>query len=191
MKRTTRPSQDDVVAAVLSRASNARRLVAQFTAAVGDPQAPEANLPYEIDSGGFVSFADLRTCFEVYDELWPLEGVVSAKRLKALADGGAFSPAEKLQYTRRKLAVYFDDVTVEILEDGTIKWVTDGAAYVIVPVPSSNGRKAYWVEIREGCSWEGVQRQVLGIFPSIRAAKSALRRKGLLNARAYRPSGRR
>ncbi|HJO39208.1 MAG: hypothetical protein QGG24_02840 [Vicinamibacterales bacterium] len=176
IKHTIRPSQDDVVAAVLSRASNARRLVAQFTAAVGDPQAQEAKLPYEIDSGGFVPLADLKTFFEAYDELWPLEGVVSAKRLKALATGGAFSPEEKLQYTRRKLAVYFaEDV--------------EGAAYVIVPVPSSNGRKAYWTEIREGCSWEGVRRQVLGIFPSVRAAKSALRRKGLLSARAYRPRG--
>ena len=58
MKRTTSPSQDEVVTAVLSRASNAERLTTQFTAAVGDPQAfegarPCRNFP-EIASGGFV-----------------------------------------------------------------------------------------------------------------------------------------
>ena len=61
------PSKDEVVKAVLSNALNARRLVAQFTAAVGDPIDADAEFD-EIDSGGFVSFKDMRAIYEVYDE---------------------------------------------------------------------------------------------------------------------------
>jgi hypothetical protein len=87
VKRTTSPTQDEVVTAVLSRASTVRRLATQFTAAVGDPLG-EANFP-EIASGGFVSLNDLRVIYEVYDELWPLQGRVSVRRMKALGTPNA------------------------------------------------------------------------------------------------------
>ncbi len=172
MKRMTSPSQDEVVMAVLSGASNVGRLVTQFTAAVGDP-LNEANFP-EIASGGFVSLKDLRLIYEVYDELWPLQGRVSARRMPALEEGAALTSAERVKYTKRRLAAYFAEPV-------------EGAGYVIVAVTSSSGRTAYWTEIREGSSSEGVERAILGIFASVTAAKAALRRKGLISARDYPP----
>jgi hypothetical protein len=88
-ERTTSPSQDEVVTAVLSRASNAGRLVARFTAAVADLLS-EGRLDFpEIASGGIVLHRDLRTMYEVYDETWPLEGRVSVSRMKAIEEGAA------------------------------------------------------------------------------------------------------
>jgi hypothetical protein len=174
VKRPTRPTQDDVVSAVLSGASHAARLAAQFTATVGDPtNSDSADFP-EIACGGFVSFKDLTVIYEDYGELWPLQGRLSARRIKALEQGAALSPAEKSQYTKRKLAAYFAEPI-------------DGEGYAIFAVGDSTGRRAYWAEIRSGYAWEGIERQVLGLFRSVGAAKSALRQKGLISARDYQP----
>lgn len=128
----------------------------------------------EIESGGLVSRKELKSVYEVYDELWPLAGRVSARRMKALADGATMTGAEKALYTRRKLAKYFAEPV-------------GGTSYLIVGVVGSNDRVAYWTEVREGDSMEGVRRRVLGIFRSVRAAKAALRMKGLITARDYAP----
>lgn len=161
---------DDVVEAVVSGTRKARRVAAEFTSIVGDPL--ETDFP-EVASGGFVYFNELRDSYEIYDELWPLEGRVSAKRILALQQGEALSPNEKLLYTKRKLAAYFREPV-------------DGAGYLIAAVTDSTGRTAYWTEIRQCCSWEGIDREVVGIFRSIADAKAALRRKGLISARDYR-----
>jgi len=167
--------QDELVTAVLSGASNARHLATQFAAEVGDPQDVDLENEFpEIASGGFVWRKDLRKLYEVYDEVWPLEGRVSQSRMKALREGATLTPAEKALYTKRKLANFFAEPV-------------EGAGYVIVAVTSSSGRTAYWTEIRDGNSWEGIEREVLGIFPSVTVAKAALRRKGLISARDYRP----
>ena len=177
VKRKRSAIQDKVVAAVLSRASNVKRLVTDFTEEVGDPQDSELEggpvFP-EIASGGFVSRKDLKLIYEDYDDLEPLEGRVSASCMKALEEGAALTSTEKALLTKQKLAAYFAEPV-------------EGAGYVIVAVTSSSGRTVYWTEIREGCSWEGIEREILGIFPSVAAAKAALRRKGLISARDYRP----
>lgn len=88
--------QDELVTAVLSRASNARHLATQFAAEVGDPQDVDLENEFpEIASGGFVWRKDLRKLYEVYDEVWPLEGRVSQSRMKALREGATLTPAEK------------------------------------------------------------------------------------------------
>jgi hypothetical protein len=175
VKQATLPSQDEVVAAVLSRASNlprVKQLVTRFVAAIGDPY--DAGFD-EVDAGGFVSRKELKTIYNVYDELWPLQGRVSARRLKALDEGAKLTSAEKTVYTRRRLVTYFAEPI-------------EGACYAIAAVTSSSGRTAYWVEIREGDSWEGVRRKTIGMFRSVAAGKAALRRKGLISARDYRPA---
>jgi hypothetical protein len=171
VKRKTSPNQDEVVRAVLSRASNARRLATQFTAAVGDPW--EANFP-EVCTGGFVSFKDLRLFYKDYEfaDLGLLQGRVSAKRMKALKEGAALTSGEKALYTKRKLAAYFDEPV-------------EGEIYSISAVTSSSGRTAYWTEIRYG--YLSIHRELLGIFPTWTAAENAVRRKGLISARQYRP----
>jgi hypothetical protein len=173
--RKTSPSQDEVVRAVLSRASNARRLATQFIAAVGDPW--EANFP-EVCTGGFVSFKDLRLFYRDYQfaDLGLLQGMVSAKRMKALKECAALTSAERALYTKHKLAAYFDEPV-------------DGEIYSISAVTSSSGRTAYWTEIRYG--YLSIHREVLGIFPSRTAAENAVRRKGLISARQYRPRSQR
>jgi hypothetical protein len=178
VKRSTGPTQDDVVAAVLSGASHAERLAAQFTATVGGPADADGGDFPEIACGGFVSFKDLSVIYEDYGELWPLQGRVPARRIKALEQGAALSPAEKSQYTKRKLAAYFAEPI-------------DGEVYAIFAVSDSTGRRAYWAEIRSGYSWEGIERDVLGLFRSVAGAKAALRQKGLISARDYRPRRRR
>lgn len=175
VKRTTFAFRDEVVKAVLSRASNVARLVAQFTAFIGDPLEAKMETGHEfpeIACGGFVSPKDLKSIYEVYDELWPLQGRVSASRMKALEEGAALTPAERALYTKRRLAEYFAEPV-------------EGTCYLIVAVISSRGRKAYWTEVREGDSLEGVRRRILDIFPSVSAAKAALRREGLISARDY------
>ena len=178
MKQTTPPSRDEVVKAVLSGASNARRLAIQFTAAVGDPQDFEGGFP-EIASGGVVRFKELKTLYEDYEDgdLELLQGEVSASRMKALEDGASMTAAEKALYTRGKLAAYFAEPV-------------DGAAYIIVAVTSSSGETVYWTEIREGYAWEGIERELVGIFPSKAAGLAALGRKGLMSEEDYRPRGR-
>ena len=99
---------------------------------------------------------------------------MSKSRMKALEEGAALTSAEKVLLTKHRLAAYFAEPV-------------EGAGYVIVAVTSSSGRKVYWTEIREGCSWEGIEPEILGIFPSAAAAKAASRRKGLIGARDYRP----
>lgn len=156
VKQTTPPSKDEVVKAVLSGASNARRLAIQFTAAVGDPLDCEGEDFPEIASGGVVRFKELKTLYEDYE------------------DGASMTSAEKALYTRCKLAAYFAEPV-------------EGAGYLIVAVTSSGGETIYWTEIREGCSWEGVERELVGIFPSKAAALVALGRKGLISEEDYRP----
>lgn len=171
VNNTSKPSKDDVVEAVMSGARNARRLATEFTSIIGDPTA--ADFP-EIASGGFVYFRELRASYEIYDDLWPLEERISARRIRAVQQGAALSPKEKLLYTKRKLAAYFREPV-------------DGAGYLIAAVTDSTGRTAYWTEVRQGSSWEGIDREVFGMFRSLAEAKAALRRKGLISARDYPP----
>ena len=179
MKQTTPPTKDEVVKAVLSGASNARRLAIQFTAAVGDPLDCEGENFPEIASGGVVRFKELKTLYEDYEEgdLELLQGEVSASRMKALEDGASMTAADKALYTKRKLAKFFANPA-------------GGAGYLIVAVTSSGGDTVYWTEIREGYGWEGIERELVGIFPSKAAGLAALGRKGLMSEEDYRPRGR-
>ena len=145
MTQKRSPSQDDVVTAVLSGAPTVRRLVKRFTEEIGDPLDDEGIELPEVDSGGFVWFHEL-DCYEDVYQLSLLEGKVSTRRMDALAANAAPTPAELLIYARRTLAAYFAEPV-------------EGAVYVICAVVSSNGRKAYWAEVRD-C----VQREVFGIF---------------------------
>ena len=176
-ERTTPPMQDEVVMAVLSKARNGRRLATQFTEAVGYPMEPldEKNGGFdEIASGGFVSHKDVKGLYKQPVDFWSFEGTVSKSRMKAFEEGAAPTSAERARHIKHILARYFAEPT-------------DGWLYVIVAVPSSSGRRAYWTELREGDAFSGVERVVLGIFPSMTAAKAALRRKGLISVRDYRP----
>jgi len=154
------PSQDDVVTAVLSGAPTVRRLVKRFTEEIGDPLDDEGIELPEVDSGGFVWFHELDLYEDVYD-LFLLEGKVSARRLDALAANAAPTQAELLIYARRTLAAYFAEPV-------------EGAAYVICAVVSSNGRKAYWAEVRD-C----VQREGFGIVPIGEDGQDGLTLQGL------------
>ena len=178
VKQTTPPTKDEVVKAVLSGASNAQQLAIQFTAAVGDPQGSEGEEFPEVASGGFVRFGELETRYEDYEDgdLELLEGEVPASRMEALADGASMTAAEKALYTRCKLAAYFAEPV-------------EGAVYVICAVTSSGGETVYWAEIREGFSWEGIERELVGIFPSEAAALAALGGEGLISEEDYRPGG--
>ena len=51
----------------------------------------------------------------------------------------------------------------------------------IANIQSSTGIEAYVAQTLSGCSWEGIDRTFIGVFPSLATAKQALGQLGYLD----------
>ena len=113
-----------------------------------------------------------------FDELHDLELML---RLLDPSPGRVLELEEGATLTHQEAMLLAEGVAAECFQ-------SDGAndAWAIVKIQSSAGIDAFLAETISGCSWEGIEREFVGAFPSIGKAREALQKLGYLDGDDFR-----
>ena len=98
---------------------------------------------------------------------------LSPERTQALEDGQELNAHE--------VTVLADAVAVECFQaDG------ENDAWAVSQIQSTDGSTAFVASTIAGCSWEGIERTFIGVFPSLEGARERLKRLGYLDGEDFR-----